>query len=44
MKLKLTPSYGMVVGEQSIKTKVKAGKRYSFELFIGDNGFNIRKK
>ena len=44
LKLKLTPSIGMVVGNQSIKSRVKAGKRYSYEIYIGDNGFSLRKK
>ena len=44
MNLVLTPSTGMVVGKQSIKSKVKSGKRYGYEIYIGDNGFSLRKK
>ena len=44
MRVKLTPSYGMVIGERAIKAKVKSGKRYDFEIFVGNNGFELRKK
>ena len=44
MEIALTPSYGMVVGKQSIKSKVKSRKRYSYEIYIGGNGFSLRKK
>ena len=44
MQLMLTPSAGMVVGKQSITSKVKSGKRYSYEIYIGSNGFSLKQK